>query len=117
MGMMSPLEEPEKFHGASPYEISTGESKGSNSSAPKYQDVFGQQLVKHAIKNPKIVGITGAMPSGTGLNLLRDQLPGSTLTLALRKSMPCSLLLVWLQKDTNLSVPSTPPSSKGRSTL
>ena len=70
------IKEPEKFHGASPYEISTGESKGSNSSAPKYQDVFGQQLVKHAIKNPKIVGITGAMPSGTGLNLLRDQLPG-----------------------------------------
>ena len=70
------IKEPEKFHGASPYEISTGESKGSNISAPKYQDVFGQQLVNHAIKNPKIVGITGAMPSGTGLNLLRDQLPG-----------------------------------------
>ena len=70
------IRQPEKFHGASPYDIATGESKGGKDGPPKYQDVFGQQLVKHAKANPRIVGITGAMPSGTGLNLIRDQLPG-----------------------------------------
>jgi 1-deoxy-D-xylulose-5-phosphate synthase len=71
------LQQPEKFHGASPYDIRTGQSKGSGKDpAPKYQDVFGEQLVAHAKKDPSIVGITGAMPSGTGLNHLRDQLPG-----------------------------------------
>jgi len=71
------IRQPEKFHGASPFDIATGESKGKKKDvAPKYQDVFGEQLVKHAKKDSSIVGITGAMPSGTGLNLLRDQIPG-----------------------------------------
>jgi 1-deoxy-D-xylulose-5-phosphate synthase len=71
------IRQPEKFHGASPFDIATGESKGKKKDGPpKYQDVFGEQLVKHAKKDPSVVGITGAMPSGTGLNLLRDQIPG-----------------------------------------
>ena len=70
------IQQPEKFHGASPYDINTGQSKGGGKdSPPKYQDVFGKQLVKHAKKDASIIGITGAMPSGTGLNHLRDELP------------------------------------------
>lgn len=70
------LEKPEKFHGASPFDVETGEAPASRTdAAPKYQDVFGEALLRFARKNPALVGITGAMPSGTGLSLLRDQLP------------------------------------------
>ena len=71
------IKNPEYFHGASPFEIKTGKSKtpANNSDAPKYQDVMGQTLVKLAKEDKTIVGITAAMPSGTGLNLLEKTLP------------------------------------------
>jgi 1-deoxy-D-xylulose-5-phosphate synthase len=76
-GYQVALDQPEKFHGASPFDIETGFSKSSpnKKSPPKYQDVLGKCLVDHAKKDSSIIGITGAMPSGTGLNHLRDTLP------------------------------------------
>ena len=70
------IDNPEKFHGTSPFEISSGKglSSGGNS-LPKYQDVFGKALVDFAKKDSSIVGITGAMPSGTGLSFLSEELP------------------------------------------
>lgn len=71
------IKNPERFHGASPYEIETGKSRPASTSEtpPKYQDVMGRCLVRLARKDPKIVGITAAMPSGTGLNILEKELP------------------------------------------
>ncbi len=71
------IKNPERFHGASPYEIETGKSSppAKPGTPPKYQDAMGRSLVKFARKDPKIVGITAAMPSGTGLNLLEEALP------------------------------------------
>jgi len=71
---------PEKFHGASPYDPITGESikpstAPSTPPAPNYQDVMGKALVRFAKANPNIVGITGAMPSGTGLSHLANECP------------------------------------------
>lgn len=67
---------PEKFHGTSPFDPKTGSSKpGKPNSPPKYQDVFGRSLLQLCKKDPRLVGITAAMPSGTGLNLLREELP------------------------------------------
>ena len=64
------IENPERFHGASPFDIKTGKGPPSASAiAPKYQDVMGETLVKLARKDKNVVGITAAMPSGTGLNL------------------------------------------------
>ncbi len=75
-GLTAAIEHPEKFHGASPYDPATGESKKSSPTAPaNYQDVFGKALVREAQANPKLVGITGAMPSGTGLNHLAKECP------------------------------------------
>jgi len=69
------LDEPEKFHGTSPFDIITGSALAKKQpNSQNYQDVFGKALVQHAHKNRKIVGITGAMPSGTGLSYLRDEL-------------------------------------------
>jgi 1-deoxy-D-xylulose-5-phosphate synthase len=70
------IQNPERFHGASPFDIDTG--KGAPVSAntpPKYQDVMGKTLVKLASKNKNVIGITAAMPAGTGLNILEDALP------------------------------------------
>lgn len=70
------LEEPEKWHGSGPFDLKTGASpKAKPGSPPKYQDVFGECLSKMAIANSKIVGITAAMPSGTGLDFLQKEIP------------------------------------------
>ncbi len=76
-GYEAAIGHPERFHGTSAFEISTGASKpGKKGAAPNYQDVFGDAMVRFARDNPKLVGITGAMPSGTGLNRLREEVPG-----------------------------------------
>lgn len=69
------IQHPEKFHGSSPFDIATGESTGKASGPPQYQDVFGKTLLQKARNDSRVVGITGAMPSGTGLKYLRDELP------------------------------------------
>lgn len=75
-GYQVALDKPEKFHGTSPYNIKTGEgSPSSPNEPPKFQDVFGQAALRFAQADPRIIGITGAMPSGTGLSFLRDELP------------------------------------------
>ena len=70
------IENPERFHGASPFDVKTGKGVSSASGTPpKYQDVMGETLVKLAHANKNVVGITAAMPSGTGLNILEKELP------------------------------------------
>lgn len=70
------LAAPEKFHGLGPFEIATGKPPSSTRPAPpNYQDVFGQKLLAYARQDSRIMGITAAMPPGTGLSWLRDALP------------------------------------------
>ena len=70
------IENPERFHGASPFDVKTGKGAPSASGTPpKYQDVMGETLVKLARQDKNVVGITAAMPSGTGLNILEKELP------------------------------------------
>ena len=75
-GLEAALAHPEKFHGAAPYDPVTGENKKpAPGVAPNYQDVFGHALTRFAKANPNVIGITGAMPSGTGLSHLAAALP------------------------------------------
>jgi 1-deoxy-D-xylulose-5-phosphate synthase len=75
-GFHAALKSPEKFHGTGPYDVKTGDSPPSRpGSPPNYQDVMGQTLVKLCQKNNTLVGITAAMPSGTGLKHLEKALP------------------------------------------
>ncbi len=70
------LENPERFHGASPFDIETGKGKpAAPGTPPKYQDVMGKTLTGFARQDKNIIGITAAMPSGTGLNILEKELP------------------------------------------
>ncbi len=68
----------DKFHGVSKFNVSTGEQAKSKSNIPSYTKVFAETLIKHAQQDTKIVGITGAMPSGTGLNLFEKKFPERT---------------------------------------
>ena len=70
------LKEPEKWHGSGPFDINTGKMASSpTGSPPKFQDVLGQSLIKFAKKDPTVVGITAAMPSGTGLDAFEEHFP------------------------------------------
>ncbi len=68
----------DKYHGVSKFNISTGKQSKSKSDNPSYTKVFAETLIKHAEQDTKIVGITGAMPSGTGLNLFEKRFPDRT---------------------------------------
>ncbi|MFM7209531.1 MAG: 1-deoxy-D-xylulose-5-phosphate synthase N-terminal domain-containing protein, partial [Verrucomicrobiota bacterium] len=72
-GLPAALRNPEKFHGTGAFDPETGDSLASGApGAPKaWQDVFGALLVREAKADPRVVGITAAMPSGTGLNRLK----------------------------------------------
>lgn len=64
-----------KFHGVTPFDKITGISVKKSNSAISYTEIFGKALLKVAKENTKVVGITAAMPDGTGLKYLQDELP------------------------------------------
>jgi 1-deoxy-D-xylulose-5-phosphate synthase len=67
---------PEKFHGLGPYNIETGETPPPKpGTPPPWQDVFGQALVRLCQRDTSLVGITAAMPTGTGLKFLEKAMP------------------------------------------
>ena len=68
----------DKYHGVSKFNVSTGKQSKSKSIIPSYTNVFAETLIKHAEQDTKIIGITGAMPSGTGLNLFENKFPDRT---------------------------------------
>ncbi len=65
----------DKYHGVSKFNVVTGEQIKTKSNTPSYTKIFAETLIKHAQNDTKIVGITGAMPSGTGLNLFEKKFP------------------------------------------
>ena len=65
----------DKYHGVSKFNVLTGKQNKGKSSAPSYTKVFANTLIKHAENDTKIVAITGAMPSGTGLDLFEKKFP------------------------------------------
>ncbi len=65
----------DKYHGVSKFNIETGEQQKSKSNLPAYSKVFANTLIKHAERDSKIVGITAAMPDGTGLDIFGKEFP------------------------------------------
>ncbi|MEZ5896623.1 MAG: 1-deoxy-D-xylulose-5-phosphate synthase [Parvularculaceae bacterium] len=68
-------ESADKYHGVVKFDVVSGKQHKPAPNAPAYQKVFGQALVKEAEKDPKIVAITAAMPSGTSLDLFASAFP------------------------------------------
>jgi 1-deoxy-D-xylulose-5-phosphate synthase len=75
-GFEAALKFPEKFHGLGSYDAKTGETPAAKpNTPPMYQDVMGQTMVKLCQKNNTLVGITAAMPTGTGMKHLEKAMP------------------------------------------
>jgi 1-deoxy-D-xylulose-5-phosphate synthase len=68
----------DKYHGVVAFDVATGAQAKSKAAAPAYTKVFAESLIKEARKDDKIVAITAAMPSGTGLDLFGKAFPGRT---------------------------------------
>ncbi len=64
------------YHGVAKFDVATGAQKKSAPNAPSYTNVFGQSLTRHAEQDNRIVGVTAAMPGGTGLTMLQKAMPG-----------------------------------------
>lgn len=65
----------DKYHGVSKFDVVTGKQVKAKSNAPSYTGVFAKALIKEAETDDKIVGITAAMPSGTGLDKFGERFP------------------------------------------
>ncbi len=65
----------DKYHGVSKFNIKTGIQQKGDSKAPSYTKVYANTLVKHAENDSKIIGITAAMPSGTGMDIFGNKFP------------------------------------------
>ncbi|MBV9993974.1 MAG: 1-deoxy-D-xylulose-5-phosphate synthase [Caulobacteraceae bacterium] len=68
----------DKYHGVQKFDVITGQQAKSQSNAPAYTKVFANELIKQAERDDKIVAITAAMPSGTGLDLFGKRFPNRT---------------------------------------
>ena len=65
----------DKYHGVSKFDVKTGIQEKSKTNVPAYTKVFAKTLIKHAERDSKIIGITAAMPSGTGMDLFGEKFP------------------------------------------
>ncbi len=75
----APAEESDdKYHGVARFNVVTGAQVKAPSNAPSYTKVFGESLVQEAREDDKIVAITAAMPSGTGVDLFGKEFPQRT---------------------------------------
>src|SRR3954447_16851378 len=77
-GYLSAEQAEDKWHSVAKFDVVTGAQAKSTPKAPQYTTVFAKSLIKEAEKDERIIAITAAMPSGTGLNLFGDKFPKRT---------------------------------------
>ena len=65
----------QRLHASTPFDKLTGKAYKKDGTPPAYTKIFGNALVEIIEKNPKVVGITAAMPDGTGLDILKEKIP------------------------------------------
>ena len=65
----------DKYHGVSKFNVNTGKQEKINSNIPSFTKVFANTLIQHAENDSKVIGITAAMPSGTGMDLFSKKFP------------------------------------------
>jgi 1-deoxy-D-xylulose-5-phosphate synthase len=68
----------DKYHGVSKFDVVTGAQQKSKPNAPSYTSIFAQSLIREAEEDDRVVAVTAAMPSGTGLNLFGERFPART---------------------------------------
>ena len=65
----------QRLHASTPFDKLTGEALKKGGGSPSYTKIFGEALTEIVKNNPKVIGITGAMPDGTGLDILQKHFP------------------------------------------
>ncbi|MEO0691578.1 MAG: 1-deoxy-D-xylulose-5-phosphate synthase [Pseudomonadota bacterium] len=65
----------DKYHGVAKFDVVSGTQKKAKSNAPSYTSVFGNALTAAAAEDQRVVAVTAAMPSGTGVNIMADRFP------------------------------------------
>ncbi|MCE8007680.1 1-deoxy-D-xylulose-5-phosphate synthase [Aestuariivita sp.] len=65
----------DKYHGVAKFDVASGVQAKSKANAPSYTTVFGEALTQEAARDPRVVAVTAAMPSGTGVNIMADRFP------------------------------------------
>jgi 1-deoxy-D-xylulose-5-phosphate synthase len=68
--------DPVRYHSVAPFHVLTGKPKKERSATPSFTDVFASALIELAKENPRVIGITAAMGSGTGIDKLSREIPG-----------------------------------------
>ncbi|MCT7964428.1 1-deoxy-D-xylulose-5-phosphate synthase [Laspinema sp. D1] len=80
------------YHAQNPFNLATGKAIPSNKpKPPSYSKVFAETLIKLAEENPKIVGITAAMATGTGLDKLQAKLPNQYIDVGIAEQHAATL--------------------------
>ena len=69
-------EDPVRYHSVTPFHVLTGKPKKNKGPVPTYTEIFARGLIRLAKENPKVIGITAAMGSGTGIDKFSHELPG-----------------------------------------
>ena len=77
-GYLPAEKDPIKFHSVTPFHVLSGKAKKEKGPIPTYTEIFGQSLLRLARENPRVVSITAAMGSGTGIDKLQRELPERT---------------------------------------
>jgi len=67
--------DPEKFHGVGPFDVKSGKVKKSENDPPSYTEIFGKTMLRLAELEPRLIAITAAMRSGTGLKAFSEKYP------------------------------------------
>jgi len=67
----------QRLHASTPFDKLTGQARKKANEPVAYTKIFGNSLVEIIEKNPKVVGITAAMPDGTGLDILKEKIPSN----------------------------------------
>ena len=80
------------YHGVSKFDVVTGEQVKSGTNLPAYTKVFANTLVKHAERDSKIVGVTAAMPGGTGMDIFAKEFPKRMFDVAIQ-SLPVRFII------------------------
>ena len=65
----------DKYHGVAKFDVVSGAQQKSKPNAPSYTSVFGKALLAEAERDPKVIAVTAAMPSGTGVDIMSKQFP------------------------------------------
>ena len=65
----------DKYHGVSKFDVSTGVQRKSPANAPSYTSIYGKSLLTEAQHDSRVVAITAAMPSGTGVDIMAKEYP------------------------------------------